>query len=111
MNVSRLIELSPKNGRITDTSSNREYSSLFRPRYLLVQRSFLHQSFFLDMLPSLLLKGKRWECREATLSRFLLEIFMKYKTVLSCTEHYCLCTAQHCGRLTLSNTHSVVLFE
>jgi len=35
------------------------------------------------MLPSLWLKGKPGgECREATLSRLLLQIFMKYRTVL-----------------------------
>ena len=50
------------------------------------------------MLPSLLLKGENGgEYREATLSRFLLEIFMKYRTVLYSIVlrgigQYCLCT-------------------
>jgi len=63
--------LSANNGGITDISSNREHTSLFKTLHLVVQHSFLHQSF-LDMLPPLLPKGKRGGCREATLSRLLL---------------------------------------
>src|SRR5438067_11572211 len=97
--------MSPFNGGITDISSNREHPSLFRPFHLVVQNCFLHQSF-LDMLPPLLPKGKtEGECREATLSRFLLEIFMKYKIVLCGTGHYCLCTARWGGAIPVNPRH------
>src|SRR6266699_5814604 len=85
MNVFRLIELSPKNGGIIDSSSNREHplcsdlsSKLFPSPKLLGYASV-----------SFARRGKRGECREATLSRLLLEIFMKYRTVLYSTEYYC----------------------
>src|SRR6266566_7456418 len=55
--------LSSNNGGIPDISSNKKitkrvYLSLFRPFLLVIPNCFLHQSF-LDMLPSLLLRGKR----------------------------------------------------
>ena len=46
--------------RYTRHPSNKEYTSLFRLRYFVVQNCSLSQSF-LDMLPPLLLKGKTGE--------------------------------------------------
>src|SRR5437588_11861865 len=61
--------------------SNKEYTSLFRLRYFIVQNCSLSQSF-LDMLP-LFCSRKKWgKCRETTPSCFLLSIFMKYRTLL-----------------------------